>query len=505
MEANNMVIFITVVIVAIGIAALSYKYYNDSIINECSQKYNNSFNEIKANVYNYLQEWCKKENNYSSLIDYLCTQVVALSEIKNRLKNDRYTSDRLKKVNERLTEIQEINSILDIINTYSANLSALKQSVMIDPSEYGKCDRHFYNSVQGLSETEIKGDLGKILSTRFQGDYINSFKIDYKAVVKYLWYYAMKKPFSIEEYNTAVSAYKLVFGEHIKSELLLSELYYIKQLGSDNIINDKIRELFRYTSSRDTLSIIASTLMWIGAFSTEKIVLEQMVKLQCSLTPKQQTRLHSLANSNGNAPNSHDVISNTQTMFIDISSLSWDDDTYNAFFENLAFQDKTLTYSLAVRDDTKDLMIKNASSVPTENGVLASIKETLTNEFGNATLAELKDTVAISGASRESMRGVFVTSRQCKYLGILVYLVPIGRKLNIKFYTLLVPITSNISEVQQQALSLKNNISPSATIWESSLKDSILLAIQHFLNRGTYTTDFAPDKKNPPDDGEVLF
>lgn len=92
------------------------------------------------------------------------------------------------------------------------------------------------------------------------------------------------------------------------------------------------------------------------------------------------------------------------------------------------------------------------------------------NEFGKITLAEAKETVAISGTSREKMRGLVVSSEQCNCLGILVYLVPIGHKLNIKFYSLLVPTSSNNDYLKQQVLALKNNISPSATMWERSLK-----------------------------------
>lgn len=492
-------------ILAAGISVLIFVLYDNSIVKECNQKYNERFNEIKNETYNYLQDWCKKENNYSSLISYLNNQANQMNIIKSNLQNQRYTTRRLQKVHERTSERQEIISLAGTITGYAQKLSSLSMSKMIDNTEYGKCNRIFFDNVRGLNEIEVKRGLSDVLSIRNSGNYINSFRIDYIKVIQYMWFYAMKKPFDVNEYNSAVNAYKMVFGEHQKSEILLSELYYIKQLGSDNIINDKIRDYVRNNNNGNELSILSSGLMWMGAFSAEKIVLEQMLKAQCSLTPKQQTRLHSLANSSGNAPNNHNVASNTKEMYIDISSLSWDDDAYNAFFENLAFQDKVLTYSLAVRDDTKDLMIKNSSSVPAEKDVLTSIKETLINEFGNVATAESKDTVAISGSSQERMRGVFVTSRQCNYLGILVYLVPIGRKLNIKFYTLLVPVTSNNKEVQQQSLSLKNNISPSATMWESSLKDSILLAIQHLLNRGSYNTNPIPASAPTENDGEVLF
>lgn len=467
--------------------------------------YNNIFTSIKNETYDYLQNWCKSENTYNSLDTFLHSRLGYLQSIKRDLQKDQLTASFTQRITERISEIQEISGMKNTIAEYARKLSSLPQSKMIDVSEYGKCNRVFYNSVKGLTDNEVVRGIDEIVSIRSAGNYINSFRIDYIKAIQYMWYYAMKKPFNVSNYNSAVKSYRMVFGEYISSDLLLSGLYYIKQLGSDNIIEDKIRNLLKTNRNSNELSVLASGLMWMGAFKAEKMVLEGMVMAQCSLTPKQQTRLHALANSSGNAPNSHDVATNKEEMYIDISSLSWDDDAYNAFFENLAFQDKALTYSLAVRDDTKDLMIKNPSSVPSEKDILASIKETLTNEFGNAAIAESKDTVAISGSSQERMKGVFVTSRQCNYLGILVYLVPIGRKLNIKFYSLLVPVTNNNKEVQQQALSLKNNISPSATMWESSLKDSILLAIQHLLNRGSYNTNPISASAPTENGGEVLF
>lgn len=51
-------------------------------------------------------------------------------------------------------------------------------------------------------------------------------------------------------------------------------------------------------------------------------------------------------------------------MDISVDVLDWKDDEYIGLFENLAFQDKALTYSLAVRDENKDLFIAQGINVP---------------------------------------------------------------------------------------------------------------------------------------------
>ena len=67
-------------------------------------------------------------------------------------------------------------------------------------------------------------------------------------------------------------------------------------------------------------------------------------------------------------------------------------------------------------------------------------------------------------------------------MGLFVHLVRIGKKLNIKFYTLFLPNSNDLEAQKQQALSLYNKLSPMVTMWEASLKDSILGLIQQLLN-----------------------
>lgn len=80
------------------------------------------------------------------------------------------------------------------------------------------------------------------------------------------------------------------------------------------------------------------------------------------------------------------------------------------------------------------------------------------------------------------MDGILVTSSGCRQLGIAVNLVRIVKKASIKFYTIFLPVETELALQKQQALSLYKKLSPSATMWESSLKGTLLTAIQQLLN-----------------------
>ena len=86
-------------------------------------------------------------------------------------------------------------------------------------------------------------------------------------------------------------------------------------------------------------------------------------------------------------------------------------------------------------------------------------------------------------------------------MGILVHIAKIGKKLNIKFYTLFMPDVNQLMEQKQQALSLYKKLSPSISMWESSLKDTILMVVQQLLN----TTDSQKDINSLKDIDSPIF
>ena len=172
----------------------------------------------------------------------------------------------------------------------------------------------------------------------------------------------------------------------------------------------------------------------------------------------------------------HDIL------YFDVSSVSWKDEQYKGFFENLAFEEKTITYSIAVRDEDKEIMVAQRIKLPNEQILLDKIKKAFGEEYGEEVTSSLVSCSALSGSAQETLSGILVQSNECLHLGILVHMASIGKKINIKFYTLFMPINNKLEEQKQQLFSLYKKMSPGVTMWENSLKTTILIALEQLLN-----------------------
>lgn len=56
------------------------------------------------------------------------------------------------------------------------------------------------------------------------------------------------------------------------------------------------------------------------------------------------------------------------------------------------------------------------------------------------------------------------------------------------------PTAMDLATQKQEALSLYNKLSPSVTMWESSLKDTMLMALEQMLNDSSTESRMDSDK-----------
>lgn len=459
-------------------------------------------------------------------------------------------------------QISYMRSVSERVDTLHNMVVKSDDCYMIADDEYGKCEEEFLKTTSTIDAQLVKDSVDSYWNTFENGDFEKIISVDLKLLSTYVWYFAMLKPFSTEDFEKISKLYNGFFKNVYTAEILLAELYYIKQMGGDTVIrnkindlldekNGRIREMIKYNvvldkvgdnkidliaairkntnasleqaekivnghtsiiqeaidynkassmmydlnrtgalisikyhhnTSSKLLTTIASGLMWIGAYASEKQVLEYMLSKQLPMSQKQQERLHSLNNGGGDAPKGHAVTSSEEKLYFDISSISWHDDEYKGFFENLAFEEKILQYSVAVRDEDKELMISKRVKLPEQTIVLDKIKSVFEEEYGDTVTAKICHCCALSGTNQENLEGILVQSNECKQLGVLVHMACIGKKFTIKFFSLFMPEVKDLNEQKQQLLSLYKKMSPSVTMWENSLKDTILIAFQQLLN-----------------------
>lgn len=121
-------------------------------------------------------------------------------------------------------------------------------------------------------------------------------------------------------------------------------------------------------------------------------------------------------------------------------------------------------------------------SVPSLQQIEEKLRQVFEHEYGDIVQSKIVNGEVLAGSGEEKIRGILISPEECKQLSIFIHFVKIGKKFNIKFYTLFMPKEHQLDKQRQQVLSLYKKLSPSVSMWESSLKDMILLAIQQLLN-----------------------
>lgn len=443
------------------------------------QSLRNKFNGLKDSFYNtvggfFNSEFGSYAGTKSSLSGYISQMESTNRELKMESKSDDYSST--------ISECTRLASQFEDFSKKVLQQPCTRGTRMMDPSNYGKINKEYFNTVRGMSKSTVDAIIAECEKNMSSRNYAQLFGINVETLLCCVWFYATEKPYSAEAFKRAVTVFQRVV-ERRNIDVDIAELYAMKQMGGEDVLRDPIRNRLKNSgNSVEELTLIASALMWINAYQVENMILQHMLSKGMQMTAKTQERLHSLTNGGGKAPSGFDVSSSANSMYFDVSSLAWKDDEYTGLFENLAFQEKTLSYSLAVRDEDKDLFITSGINVPGMPAILSKLNSVFADEYGNAVTATMKKSIALSGSGEENMEGILVESNECKQMGILIHVARIGKKLNIKFYTLFMPSGTRLADQKQQVLSLYKKLSPSVAMWESSMKDTTLMAIQQLLN-----------------------
>lgn len=377
----------------------------------------------------------------------------------------------------------QVNGIVNGFKSFSQKVNALPASRMLDEKQYGKVNKEFWDDVNGMQRTIVETYISKC-EKLLGGSLVEKiFEIDINEVLKCVWFFAVEKTFSASDFQRAKVLFSRIYRQS-HADIIIADLYAKKKMAGEDALRDVVRDLLKEETDSHKLTLVASGLMWMNAYQSENIVLQHMLTTGKEMNAKTQERLHSLSNGGGNAPIGFDVKSFNNKMYFDVSALAWRDDEYIGFFENLVFQDKRLEYSLAIRDENKELFIPQGINIPERSDILRKINDTLVEEYDTSATAQAVDCIALSGSGEEKMDCIWVSSTECKQMGILIHVAKIGKKLIIKFYTLFMPTDLDLMNQKQQALSMYKKLSPSVTMWESSLKDTMLMAIEQLLNIG---------------------
>ncbi len=462
-----------------------------------------SNNSTPQSIYDYTY------NVLCNIINGMQSTIAQMKEINNDLVREFKNEIQIGLINQaESTYISKAKHITEGFRAFGYKVYAYS-SMMMDESNYGKINKAYWDSVCAMERYDAVGYISRCEYLLGSSEFDEIYAIDIEKVIECVWFFATEKTFSASDFQKVKDIFYRIHN-YCHADLIIADLYTKKKLGGEDVLRDPVRDWLKtledsHMEDSNILTLIASGLMWMNAYQAEQTVLQYMLTAGKEMTVKTQERLHSLTNGGGQAPSSFDVKSSIESFYFDVSALAWKDDEYIGLFENLAFQDKTLTYSLALRDENKDLFIPQGINIPNTDIVLNKFKSVFAEEYDSGVEAQTANCIALSGNGEEKMNGILVSANECKQMGILIHIAKIGKKLIIKFYTLFMPSGADLAAQKQQALSMYKKLSPSVTMWESSLKDTILMAVEQLLNATAQGTDDISDSDTSGDTDEPIF
>ncbi|MBR3224539.1 MAG: hypothetical protein IKF78_04370 [Atopobiaceae bacterium] len=448
----------------------------------------------------------------SNLDSYMQTLIRDVSEIKNlfeelqkSMKNAISCSkgaetaplsslyDQKKhEITRKLAEMQQINERCQARRkealSFSLGLSKVKPFIMSE--DYGHPDKTTLTNIDELAASGIsiegnhysRDDLLNSWEAALNANSLSSIlKIRIDVLKHIAFSFARIKPIDPQCIDRCSQIFSTLAGKD-SLDIYLADLYAKKQLGNDSAVRSAISDFLRKqgTAKSDWLSTIASFLMWIESYQPERDVLQFMLAEGVAMNQKAQERLHFLSMS-GDAPLVMSIDTDDDVLHFDTSSLHWDDKNIISFFDNLLFQERQLDYALAIREEDQGLGVPTGFVMPDRDVYLSQVNEVFDEEYAGDVHTTDRKCVALASGVQESIDAILVSPTNYPEMAIAAITERIGKKLNIKFYTLYVPSGSTDKD-KAGVLSLSKKLNPIIAMWEDGLKQTMLKTIERMLN-----------------------
>lgn len=349
-------------------------------------------------------------------------------------------------------------------------------------SEVTACHRvDIQNEIKWLNET-LESPVDEIRWKR-----IWSYQV--KELLKYAWYCAMMVKFD-KTYSEDFKAVKRMFYRMVRFfdiHMFIAELEFIVNTQGKGLIEFQIDsylkndDLLKTQSDLDDLSVF---LEYYDIHQEEKKVLQYMINHKMTLNSLQGQRLYYLNNHREDAPKNFEVQKErfSTTLHFDATSIEWRENEINEFFKELELLNKRLDYSLAVSLEDSDLVMSKGMKLAEYEKICRKLNHDFEEEYGEDEVKAVVTKAMILSDVNEEIEGLLVKIQECPTMNLLVHLMKIGKKLNIRFYILYTPQSSSTLTQKNQFHSMIKKVSPSLNVWEKSVKDTVLLSLQHILN-----------------------
>ncbi len=520
-----------------GVAQASSDAKEEKINNQ--KKWVNTVNNEIANIKNLLESGQNANNEIQRCLNYIGqTQLWMdnkfisknIEPARQKLKNQVFAIDQISMNNEGAGELTKVKNILNARNILQSetnyqkkinNINQLLQYIgnasnVISMYPYGKLTPNFEQNLEKYSqEKNLYEDLLEKETKIFENavEHAELLTKELLEEIEVCMYQVVReKPYNADKFNKIQAFYDFFKNKYAIQEKyddievitikapdsLYNELYTYKSMGESvvnskkNYIMEQVNNRINYQIQGSTALNIAAALKNLGLFELEKEILINYVGRGIQVSDKIQNRIRYLETDtrNGKIGQIHEI--ETQGFAYDFASSTWNDDDIQAFFRNLAYQEKKLNYSLVIEDWKKTLPI--LSKVQLSDEIICSeLKKMLQEEYDGEIDCSVTKTIALSESSNEEQQAIVFQSSHEEYnreITFILSCIKVGKNLSIRIFTLFTPSTKTTTEQDlKEALTIKKGLNPKNTAYIEGLKESILETLEKYLKKETTSND----------------
>ena len=363
------------------------------------------------------------------------------------------------------------------MNALSSKVALLESKIKNSISQLMPTSDKYYSCVAKFLYPEMSGDAEKIM-----------------------WYYAKKKPFDTEKFESSCNLYgsfaRKIDTHSYDSVEMIARIFSKQAIGGETTVEADRRMIEQwidaatYEGENRKGQNLASALAWMELYRMELNVLKQLVQQKVQLHENVQERLRFLSEGGTSNIKVYDVLPSDRFLF-DSSSENWDEKEISICFRNLKMKKIELHYSLVISGWKKTMPLANGQKL-SESKLYTEFQD-MVSDFDGEIICSYVFAKAIDLANLEYPNAVLFqfTSERNRCISMIFHCEKFGRNLNITILTLFTPEENlTLEEMEKYALAIKGNV------YVNSFQESILQTVDDVLKEDTSIYEDDSSTKN---------
>lgn len=436
-----------------------------------------------------------KDNHLSAI--YVCLKNGGEANIRILINHLNHFMNMNRDTNNQL--LSSVNSLMDFYN---------QSSCIADEKTYGKVNKKFLKSVNELTLNEETIDNLKFIFNKISSEKQLSFlnRNFVENLLYNLYAVVFKTPFDAQLYSTIYDMYDkytyVIYNDGYNNyavpsfDSMFTKIYAYYHMGKGVLkqISSQIDLWIKANllHNKKNILLMASCMMWIGNYETELRLLRVAASNNIRMESNIQERLRFLESGGTSGPKLYEGV-DRQKLNYDYSSISWDEKKFKLFFENLMFQDRPLTYCLAISEFRKTFKAKKSKPIKIED-IFNALSLMAKNEYMSEISCKIIDTNVLSENSSFHENTVLIKIEKdelnVQHAGIVVIYSCIGLNVNVQIISLFIPQQKlSIKENMELAIGMQTDSYPKLKNYLDSIKDSVAREIDKICEASTNECD----------------